>query len=108
VVANGCVLAVEGAGGTDELLAHVADLRRRGRIRGAGGVLVKAPKPSQDRRIDLPTIGPRTIEGAAGAGLVGIAVSAGEALIAEPDRIQAAADAARIFVVGVSRAGAGQ
>jgi UDP-2,3-diacylglucosamine hydrolase len=106
VLADGRALAIEGAGGTDEMLAHLADLRRRGRVHGAGGVLVKAPKPTQDRRIDLPTIGPRTIEGAAQAGLVGVAVAAGEALIAEADRIQAVADAARIFVVGISRPGA--
>jgi len=61
---------------------------------------VKAPKPGQDRRIDLPTIGPRTIAGAAQARLDGIAVVAGEAIIAEPERVAQAADQAGLFIVG--------
>ena len=70
VVADNHVLAVEAAEGTDGMLARVAELRARGRIpTPAGrGVLVKAPKPDQDRRIDLPTIGPRTVAEAARAG----------------------------------------
>jgi UDP-2,3-diacylglucosamine hydrolase len=101
IVAGGHVLAVEAAQGTDEMLAEVAELRRKGRIRSSGGVLVKAPKPGQDRRIDLPTIGPQTIAGAARAGLVGVAVAAGEVIMAEPERMTQAADRARIFIVGV-------
>jgi DUF1009 family protein len=65
------------------------------------GVLVKAPKPGQDRRFDLPSIGPRTIENVARAGLAGIAVVAGNTIVAEPARTVAAADAARVFLVGV-------
>jgi hypothetical protein len=83
------------------MLAQVAELRRKGRIGPSGGVLVKAPKPSQDRRIDLPTIGPRTVEGAARAGLVGIAAVAGEAIMSEGESVRQAADRARLFVVGV-------
>jgi DUF1009 family protein len=64
-------------------------------------VLVKAPKPGQDRRIDLPSIGPQTVEGVARAGLAGIAVVAGSTIVAEAQRIPAAADAADIFVVGI-------
>jgi UDP-2,3-diacylglucosamine hydrolase len=101
IVAGGHVLAVEAAQGTDEMLTQVADQRRNGRIRSSGGVLVKAPKPGQDRRIDLPTIGPQTIAGAAQAGLSGIAVVAGEAIMAEPERVMQAADQARIFIVGM-------
>jgi hypothetical protein len=104
VVAGQHVLAVEAAEGTDEMLAQVAEQRRKGRIRSSGGVLVKAPKPGQDRRIDLPTIGPRTIAGAAAARLAGVAVVAGEAIMAEPDRVAEAADRERIFVVGVRQA----
>ena len=66
------------------------------------GVLVKAPKPGQDRRFDLPSIGPQTVEGVARAGLAGIAVVAGATIIAEPERLVAAADRANIFVVGVA------
>ena len=73
------VLAVEAAEGTDGMLARVAELRARGRIPtpAGSGVLVKAAKPNQDRRIDLPTIGPRTVTEAARAGLAGIAIVAG-------------------------------
>jgi UDP-2,3-diacylglucosamine hydrolase len=102
VVADKRVLAVEAAEGTDQMLARVAQLRASGRIgtpKGTG-VLVKAPKPNQDRRFDLPSIGPQTVEGVVRAGLAGIAVAAGETVIAEPERLVAAADEANIFVVG--------
>jgi DUF1009 family protein len=101
VVAGGQVLAVEAAGGTDEMLTQLAELRRKGRVRSTGGVLVKAPKAPQDRRIDLPAIGPRTIAGAAGAKLAGIAVVAGAAVMAEPEQVANAADRAGLFVIGV-------
>ncbi|HEY4134196.1 MAG TPA: UDP-2,3-diacylglucosamine diphosphatase LpxI [Alphaproteobacteria bacterium] len=97
VVQQGLVLGVEAIEGTDALLARCADLRRD----GPGGVLVKAKKPSQERRIDLPTIGPRTVEGAAKAGLRGIAVEAGQALLLDRDGLIAAADRLGLFVVGV-------
>jgi DUF1009 family protein len=64
-------------------------------------VLVKAPKRGQDRRFDLPTIGPHTVAGAARAQLAGIAFAAGETIIAEPQAVAAAAAAAGIFVLGV-------
>lgn len=103
VVARNHVLAVEAAGGTDNMLAHIADLRQKGRIPSAPGtgVLVKAPKPGQDRRIDLPTIGPRTVEEAGRAGLAGIAVAAGETIVAEPEAAAKAADKAGVFLVGI-------
>jgi DUF1009 family protein len=101
VVARRRVLAVEAAEGTDHMLARLAELRAGGRIRAVGGVLVKAPTPGQDRRMDLPTIGPQTIEGAARAGLVGVAVIAGSTIVAEGERIAALADDAKCFVLGV-------
>ncbi|WP_027579164.1 UDP-2,3-diacylglucosamine diphosphatase LpxI [Bradyrhizobium sp. Ai1a-2] len=103
VVIDGHVVAVEDIEGTDGLLARVARLRADGRIRAPSGrgVLVKAPKSSQDLRYDLPTIGPRTVEGAAKAGLAGIAVIAGNTLAAEPQAMIEAADAGRLFVVGL-------
>ena len=64
-------------------------------------VLVKAPKPGQDRRFDLPAIGPQTIENVARAGLAGLAIVAGSTIIAEPEKVVAAADKAGIFVVAV-------
>jgi len=103
VVADNNVLAVEGAEGTDNLLARVAELRRQRRLTTPPGVgvLVKAPKPAQDRRFDLPSIGPRTIENAAGAGLAGVAVAAGSTIIAEAAQAAAAADREKIFLIGV-------
>ena len=101
VVAGRHVLAVEAAEGTDGMLARVAELRANGRIRTPGGVLVKAPKPQQDRRFDLPSIGPITVEGAANAGLAGIAALAGETIMAEPAALVATADRAGLFVVGM-------
>jgi UDP-2,3-diacylglucosamine hydrolase len=103
VIANNHVLAVEAAEGTDNMLARIADLRRQGRVTVAPGVgvLVKAPKPGQDRRFDLPSIGPRTIEGVAHAGLAGVAVAAGSTIVAEAAQVTAAADRAKIFFVGV-------
>jgi len=102
VVAGKHVLAVEAAEGTDAMLAHVAEMRASGRVRSAvgSGVLVKAPKQGQDRRFDLPSIGPQTVEGAARAGLAGIAVVAGSTIVAEPERLIAAANHANIFIIG--------
>ena len=104
VVAGKHVLAVEAAEGTDQMLARVAELRASGRVfaPAGSGVLVQAPKPGQDRRFDLPSIGPLTVEGVARAGLAGIAVVAGGTVVAEPERLVAAADRANIFVVGAS------
>jgi hypothetical protein len=97
------VLAVEAAEGTDNLLVRIAELRRQGRVTTPSGVgvLVKAPKPGQDQRFDLPAIGPQTVENVARAGLAGLAVVAGSTIIAEPQLVTAAADRAKIFFVGV-------
>jgi DUF1009 family protein len=101
------IVAVEGIEGTDEMLGRVAALRASGRLRApsGAGVLVKAAKPTQDRRFDLPSIGPRTVANVAAAGLAGIAVIAGETIIAEPEEVVAQADRANIFVVGVTGSG---
>ena len=107
VVAGRHVLAVEAAEGTDRMLERIAALRASGRIPAStvGGVLVKAPKRGQDRRFDLPSIGPLTVEGAARAGLAGIAVVAGGSIVAEPSLLVQAADNASIFVVGLPAGG---
>jgi hypothetical protein len=106
VVADNHVLAVEGVEGTDNMLARIAELRERGRVPTPPGVgvLVKAPKPQQDRRIDLPAIGPRTVTEVARAKLAGIAVAAGSAIVAEPAQVAAEADRAGVFVFGVDDA----
>jgi DUF1009 family protein len=103
IVIDGHVVGVEDIEGTDGLLARVARLRAEGRIRAkaARGVLVKAPKSGQDLRFDLPTMGPRTVEGAAAAQLAGIAVVAGNTIAVEPQVMIETADAAGLFVTGV-------
>jgi DUF1009 family protein len=103
VVANGRILAVEAAEGTDAMLARVAQLRGAGRLRlkGGAGVLIKAPKRDQDLRLDMPAVGPATIERARAAELEGIALAAGRVLIADPDAFARAADEAGLFVFGL-------
>lgn len=97
VVQQGIVLAVEAIEGTDAMLSRAAGLARP----GPGGVLVKLVKPGQDRRADLPTIGPRTLQGAAAAGLRGVAFEAGGTLITDRDACVAEADRAGLFLLGI-------
>ena len=110
VVANGLVLAVEAQEGTDAMLRRCGALPEaiRGTPSARRGVLVKRPKPMQDRRVDLPTIGVKTIEGAAAAGLAGVAVEAGGSFAVRRAAIIEAADKAGLFVCGFSRAEVGE
>jgi DUF1009 family protein len=103
VVINQNIVAVEGIEGTDVMLARVGELRSAGRIAtmAGEGVLVKAPKPQQDRRFDLPAIGPRTVRGVAEAGLAGLAVIARQTVIAEPEELLREADRLKVFVIAV-------
>jgi UDP-2,3-diacylglucosamine hydrolase len=103
VVARNYVLAVEAAEGTDAMLQRCRDLNKWG-VTVRKGVLVKAPKPGQDLRIDLPAIGPRTVELAAEAGLAGIAVAAGAVLLAEQEELVEKARELGLFLYGVSPA----
>ena len=96
VIQGGHVLAVEAAEGTAEMVRRAGQQRRA----GAGGVLVKVAKPDQDRRVDLPTIGPDTVTEVAAAGLAGIAVEAGSVLVIRRDEVIARADARGLFVLG--------
>jgi DUF1009 family protein len=107
VVAANRVLAVEAAEGTDRMLARIAELRRDRKLHLSErtGVLVKAPKATQDRRIDLPSIGAGTVEAAAAAGLAGIAVEAKGAITADLQELIRVADAAGLFVVGIPARG---
>ena len=103
VVIDNHVVGVEGIEGTDELLKRIADLRARGRIRApiGRGVLVKAPKGGEDLRFDLPTVGSRTVEGIAAAGLAGLAVIAGNTVVADPQAMIEAADTGGLFITGL-------
>ena len=102
VVIDGHVVAVEDIEGTNALLARVARLRTEERIRArvGRGVLVKAPKETQDLRFDLPATGLRTVEGVAKAGLAGMATVAGQTIAADLQEMIAAADRAGLFIVG--------
>lgn len=106
VVCDGFVLALEAAEGTDAMLARVAELPPaiRGSAESRRGVFVKRAKPIQDRRIDLPTVGLATLEAAAVAGLAGIAMEAGGALIVDRAAVIARADALGVFVFGFDAA----
>lgn len=102
VSVQGRVIALEGLEGTDAMLKRVAELRTGGRLSsGSGGVLVKLCKPGQDERADLPSIGPDTIINAHAAGLAGIAIEAGRALVLERDTVVAHADRLGLFVTGI-------
>jgi len=98
IVVDGRIVAQEGRAGTDAMLAAHAAAQAAGAPRR--GVLVKCPKPMQDRRLDMPAIGPATITAAAGAGLAGIAVEVGGTLVADRVATAAAADAAGLWVWG--------
>jgi DUF1009 family protein len=100
VVQQGVVLAVEAMEGTDAMLARAGTLR----LPGAGGVLVKLAKPGQERRADLPTIGPNTILRAREAGLRGVAFEAGGTILAGREALVAAADEAGLFLTGIQAA----
>jgi DUF1009 family protein len=105
VAVGGRVVALEGSEGTDAMLDRVAKLKADGRISSRRrGVLVKLCKPQQDLRADLPSIGPSTIKGAQAAGLAGIAVEAGRALVLDREEMIALANEAGLFVTGVDRA----
>ena len=96
LVRQGTVLAVEALEGTDRMV-------RRGAEFGAGAVLVKAAKPGQDMRFDVPVIGPGTLEVARECRLRAIGLEAGRTLVLEQARALALAEAAGIAIVGLER-----
>lgn len=102
VIENGRIIAVEGAEGTDAMLERVASLRVSKRIsqKSKNGFLVKMTKVGQDRRVDLPTIGPNTVLNAAAAGLVGIVGEAGSVLLAEREKVKELAKTNKVFLLG--------
>jgi DUF1009 family protein len=102
VVAQGLCLGAESIQGTDAMLDFIAATGAgfRADPKGGKGVLCKAPKPGQDWRVDMPAIGPQTIENAAKAGLAGVAVQAGGVLILGLDETVARADDLGLFLIG--------
>ncbi|HEY2068760.1 MAG TPA: UDP-2,3-diacylglucosamine diphosphatase LpxI [Rhizomicrobium sp.] len=105
VVCEGLTLAVEAAEGTDAMMARLVNLPKtlRGTPQARRGVMLKAPKPTQDRRVDLPVIGARTVELASEAGLAGIAVEAGASLVIRKEKIVEMADRLGLFVMAFDK-----
>ena len=103
VVARGVTLAVEAQEGTDDMLIRLLNLppELRGTPEQRLGVLAKIVKPKQDVRVDLPTLGPRTVQHAAEAGLAGIVAEAGGAFLIERDEMMRLADEAGLFIAGL-------
>jgi DUF1009 family protein len=96
------IVAVEGAEGTDAMLHRVAALRESGRLPAdAPAILVKLAKPGQELRVDMPTIGPVTVESALKAGVAALYVSAESTLMMQAAETLAKADAAGIAIVGI-------
>lgn len=103
IVRDGEVATIEAAEGTDRMMERaVSVLPAAARGTTRAGVLVKRPKPGQERRVDLPAIGPMTVARAEKLGLAGIAVEAGGTLVAERPRLVGAADASHLFVLGLA------
>lgn len=96
-VQQGLVLGVEAIEGTDAMILRAGTLRRD----GPGGVLVKLAKPQQDARLDMPTIGPVTVQNAIAAGLRGIAIEAGRTILADREQAFAAAQSAGLFIISI-------
>jgi DUF1009 family protein len=101
VVKRGVVLAVEAVEGTDACIA-------RGGSFAAGAVVVKAMKPRQDLRFDVPAVGPETIAAMQAARCSALAVEAGTALVLDREAVAAAADRAGIAVEGFALAEQGR
>lgn len=105
VVCRGLVLAIEAQEGTDSMLERCSTLPEeiRGTNEQRSGVLVKCPKPSQDRRIDLPTIGKTTVIKAEQAGLAGIGVEKDGGLIIDREETLKLAHEKSVFIFGIDR-----
>lgn len=106
VAVDGRIIAVEAAEGTDDMIARVKRLRAKGRVTWSGrrGVLAKRAKPEQDLRVDMPTIGPHTVEAVADAGLAGIVIEAQRVMIAERDVTERLASETGTYIRAASTA----
>jgi hypothetical protein len=100
VVSAGVVVAVEAVEGTDAMLSRCGALLDALEMTKPTGVLVKSVKPGQDRRADLPTIGPETIRRVADAGLAGIAYDASGTILAEREVCITQANERGLFLLG--------
>lgn len=97
VVQQGLVLAVETVEGTDAMLERIPLVARP----GPAGILVKIAKPQQERRADMPTIGPQTIRHALKVGLRGLAFEAGGTILVDREMLVQRADQDAFFLLAV-------
>ncbi len=97
VVKHGSVLAVEAIEGTD------ATIHRAGQLGGPGSTVVKAARPAQDRRFDLPAIGVSTIEAMIEAGASALAIEADSTLMIDQEGMVRTANRANLSVWGFTQ-----
>ena len=93
VVRNRKVVAIEGKGGTQKMLKRCKSKKFRGK-----GVLVKFPKKKQDLRIDLPTIGLKTLTQCKSVGLKGIVLKSRQNVFLEQKKCISFANKNKIFI----------
>lgn len=99
VASNAQIIIEEDADGTDAMLRRLADRKN------TGGVLAKTLKPGQERRVDLPTIGPDTIVHAHAAGLAGVVIETGNAFLLDRAGTVNKADQLGLFLIGADAEG---
>lgn len=105
VVKRRVVISVEAMEGTDAMINRTGELiagSGSGWANSGSAVLVKTAKPQQDKRLDLPTIGPRTIENLHKAGIKALAVEAGATMLLDPETTTRLADKYKIILIGCS------
>ncbi|HEY7497107.1 MAG TPA: UDP-2,3-diacylglucosamine diphosphatase LpxI [Vicinamibacterales bacterium] len=94
VVKDKAVVAVEAMEGTDAVIA------RAGQLAGPGARIVKVAKPNQDMRFDVPVVGVATIHAMRGAGATALSIDAERTLVLDGSQVFAAANDAKIAIVG--------
>lgn len=100
VIESGRILGIEGVEGTDRMLARIAALPQRS---AQGSVLVKGPKRGQELRVDVPTVGARTIDGLASARIATLVIAAGRTLLLDRELMLASAVENGVTIRSVDR-----
>ena len=98
-VQEGIVLAIEAIEGTDQMIERAGSLQRN----VSGPILIKISKANQDKRVDLPTAGPETVNNAIRSGFQGLALEANNSLLLDKDRVIKIAEKNSFFVIGVDQ-----
>ena len=94
IVRNNKVVSIEGKGGTKIMLKKSKSRKFRNH-----GVIVKFPKKKQDLRIDLPTIGLKTLKQCKGAGLKGIVLKSKQHVFLDKNKCIKFANKNRMFIL---------